>query len=144
MRGQFWGGGRVYVYHNTLLRTSERHGTYVAFTGFGTKLQGYVTRNNIFDVTKAVMEGSENESTNDFDYDLFTTANVGKGYEQHGIVSKPRYAALGQYGLEEGAPGHDDGVVVPNFSDGFTGNAPDRGAQELGGPVLRFGLSREW
>jgi hypothetical protein len=144
MRDQFWGTGRVYVYHNTLYRTSMREGTITGITGFGAKLQGYVSRNNIFDVTKAAFEGFEEEAANDFDYDLYPTRPVGGGHEHYGIIAEPRYASAGQMALEEGTPGHDDGVVIPNFNDGFTGKAPDRGAQERGGPILRFGLMRPW
>ena len=33
----------------------------------------------------------------------------------------------------------DAGVVIPNFSDGYTGDAPDLGAFERGNPPLLFG-----
>jgi hypothetical protein len=142
---QFWGGGRVYVYHNTLFRTSSGEGTYVGITGFGTKLLGYVSRNNIYDNTKVAIEGFDDDSTNDFDYDLYTTVQDGGEHQRHGVTARPRYAASpGEYGLVEGAPGQDDGIVIPNFSDAFIGKAPDLGAQELGGPILRFGLAHNW
>ena len=139
-----WGGGRVYVYHNTLLRTSSGEGTYVGISGFGTKLMGYVSRNNIYDNTKVAIEGFDDDSTNSFDYDLYTTVQVGGGHERHGVTARPRYASLEVLELSKGSAGHDDGVPIPNFSDGFVGNAPDRGAQELGAPPLRFGRTRKW
>ena len=139
-----WGGGRVYVYHNTLLRTSSGEGTYVGISGFGTKLTGYVSRNNIYDNTKVAIEGFDDDSTNSFDYDLYTTVQVGGGHERHGVTARPRYASLEVLELSKGSAGHDDGVPIPNFNDGFVGNAPDRGAQELGAPPLRFGRTRKW
>ena len=33
----------------------------------------------------------------------------------------------------------DGGVRIPNFNDGYTGEAPDIGAFELGRPPLKFG-----
>lgn len=139
VRGRFWGGGRVYVYHNTLLRTSPREGTYAGVTGFGTDLQNYVSRNNIYDNNRSAMENTGAGSPNDFDYDLYaSTKDIGE-QERHGILGQPRYASLGAFTLTEESPGYDDGVTIPNFSDGFVGKAPDRGAQELGAPPLHFG-----
>jgi hypothetical protein len=137
--GQFWGGGRAYVYHNTLFRTSFGEGTYMGITGFGTKLLNYVSRNNILDTTQAAVERVDDDRFNDFDYDLCSNMQTS---EKHGIIARPRYAASEGYGLAAGSPGHDDGAVVPNFSDGFSGKAPDRGAQEQGAPTLQFGRNQ--
>jgi hypothetical protein len=41
--------------------------------------------------------------------------------------------------LKDGGPAVDRGVVLPNFSDGFKGKAPDLGALELGDPMPHFG-----
>jgi len=41
--------------------------------------------------------------------------------------------------LEADGPAVDKGVVLPNFSDGFKGKAPDLGALELGEPMPHFG-----
>jgi hypothetical protein len=144
MRKEFWGGGRVYVYHNTLLRTSPREGTYAGVSGFGTDLLNYVSRNNIYDNTKSGMENLGPDSPNDFDYDLYTSMQGVGEQQRHGIQAQPRYQSLDAFTLVEGSAGHDDGVVIPNFNDGFVGNAPDRGAQELGAAPLRFGCSPRW
>ncbi len=41
--------------------------------------------------------------------------------------------------LRPDGPAVDKGVVLPNFSDGFAGKAPDLGACELGAPLPHFG-----
>jgi hypothetical protein len=41
--------------------------------------------------------------------------------------------------VEAKNPALDAGVLLPGFSDGFTGAAPDIGAYETGTPALRFG-----
>ena len=69
--GRPWGGGRVYIYHNTLFRTSPEEGTYLGISGVGTKLLGYVARNNILDNTEAAVDTVEDDSTNDFNYNLY-------------------------------------------------------------------------
>lgn len=144
VRNHFWGGGRVYVYHNTLFRTSSREGTYAGVSGFGADLQNYVSRNNIYDNTESAAESLCAGSPNDFDYDLYTSVQEVGEQECHGILAQPRYASKDVFALSEGSAGHDDGVVIPNFSDGFVGNAPDQGAQEFGTPPLRFGRARKW
>ena len=44
------------------------------------------------------------------------------------------------YQLAPNSPGFDQGLVIPNFSDGFTGSAPDMGAHEAGTPAMKFGV----
>ena len=41
--------------------------------------------------------------------------------------------------LARGSPAIDKGVVLPNFSDGFTGQAPDLGCCEFGQPLPQYG-----
>jgi hypothetical protein len=40
---------------------------------------------------------------------------------------------------KKGSPAVDAGAVIPNVTDGFTGNAPDLGAYELGHPLPHYG-----
>jgi hypothetical protein len=47
----------------------------------------------------------------------------------------------GNYQLDTGSKGLDVGQVLPNFSDGFIGSAPDAGAHENGAPPMSFGIS---
>jgi hypothetical protein len=134
-----WGGGRVYVYHNTLFRTSAEAGTATGISPSGGKLLNYVSRNNIFDVTQS--SGQQNGGQqNDFDYDVFTIPP--DMTEPHGRLSPPMYRnqPTHSFALAPGVPGQGDGLIIPNFSDGFTGAAPDRGAGAPGRPMLRFGI----
>jgi hypothetical protein len=57
------------------------------------------------------------------------------GHEQHAVKAQPRFAgaARGDYRLDRGSPGIDQGCRLPGLNDGFTGTAPDMGAFELGG-----------
>ena len=57
------------------------------------------------------------------------------GWEIHGISNTtPTFEQEGDYVfyLAPGEPGEDAGENIPNFSNGFTGNAPDMGAFERG------------
>jgi hypothetical protein len=47
----------------------------------------------------------------------------------------------GQYQLQPGTPGADQGVAIPNFNDGFLGAAPDVGAAEGGAAAMKFGIA---
>ena len=65
------------------------------------------------------------------------------------IVGVPEYAAGngaesrdgGKYVLTSTSPGYDAGEVLPNFSDGFTGIAPDVGAHEASTAPMEFGVN---
>jgi len=46
----------------------------------------------------------------------------------------------GDFSLDPGSPGFDAGEVIPNFNDGFAGQAPDIGAFEAGSPPMEFGV----
>lgn len=48
----------------------------------------------------------------------------------------------GKYQLALASPGHDRGLILPNFNDGYEGAAPDSGIQERGAPDLVFGVAR--
>jgi hypothetical protein len=161
--GSVWsfGGGRRYVFHNTLLQAPPPAGSiYESGAGFalgGTAilpLVNTVSRNNIYQIRKpwlaAIHEGPGAESANDLDYDLVN----GKVFaypaaEMNGIAGSPVYAAghgwsseaLGRYQLAPSSPGYDGGERLPNFNDGFTGAAPDIGAHEAGTPPMRFGAA---
>ena len=40
------------------------------------------------------------------------------------------------------SPGHNAGAILPNFTDGYTGPAPDIGAHESGMPPIASGSVR--
>jgi PKD repeat protein len=152
-------GGRRYLYHNTSLQppyTSENtaSGPNSLGAGFGAggngganNMQNTVSRNNVFEMWKSNWDTySQIDPGNDLDYDL----SNGIMSEAHGYGSStPQYQAgngwsaysSGRYRLAPGTKGYDDGVVIPNFNDGYMGTAPDRGAHEDGTPDMDFGPS---
>jgi hypothetical protein len=153
---QEWGGGRRYLFHNTLLQMSAPGSEYplgagggLVGTGKNQLVNNTVTRNNIFQIWRPWW-GSIGQAgpDNDFGYDLHNGKIEGKP-EVRGIVGTPIYKrghgpqseAGGQYELDPRSPGFDAGERLPNFNDGFTGAAPDVGAHEAGTPPMRFGLS---
>lgn len=152
-------GGRRYLYHNTSLQppfTSETSatgpnplgaGTGVEDTGSSTPLENTVSRNNVFEVWKpnwGAFTFNSTASGNDLDYDLTN----GVMSEAHGFAATtPQYQSgngwssywTGKYRLVPGTHGYDDGLIIPNFNDGFIGIGPDRGAHEDGTPDMDFG-----
>ncbi|MBN1466668.1 right-handed parallel beta-helix repeat-containing protein [candidate division KSB1 bacterium] len=150
--GVWYGDGRIYAYHNTIVQPLGTGrlplGCEGAFIAEGKSLYNAVSRNNIFTNSKldsyTFRDNPQDDAhcgRNDFDYDLYTgriketCPNV--MYEKNGIaltsndqiVFNPADPA-GPYALMPGSPGHDAGVLLPNFNDVFTGAAPDMGAVE--------------
>ena len=85
---------------------------------------------------------AKQNTDNDFDYDLFN-GRVPQGQEAHGVRGEPVYAAgagfdpatkTGRFQLAPASPGAGAGQPIPNFSDGYTGPAPDIGAHQRGAP----------
>ncbi len=159
-----YGGGRRYFFHNTLLQQPPPAGS-THGQGAGNGLSGgwssrpvteVYSRNNIWHVYRANLGGTSifaNSSSrnNDIDYELHSGAislgGTGNRLGTHLTRAAPRYAEGhgpssrdgGLYALAAGSPGFDQGELLPNFSDGFTGAAPDIGAHEAGTPALQFG-----
>ena len=82
------------------------------------------------------------------DYALFN-GQIPMGQEAHGVRGEPIYAEdagldpatrLGHFQLAPGSPGVSAGQAIPNFSDGYTGKAPDIGAHQRGAPPIRYGV----
>ena len=161
-------GGRRYLYHNTSLQppfSSEgAPGPNTLGAGFGAggnggtnAMQNTVTLNNIFTTWSPGQTGFDlaDASGNQLDYDLTNatcwwavsgtcTAVEGNGYQ----ATTPQYQPgngwsatpwNGKYRLQPGTPGAVDGFPIANFSDGFTGVKPDRGAQEHDAADMQFG-----
>jgi PKD repeat protein len=116
----------------------------------------------------SVYFGTVGSSDNAFDYDVYnaqidnaagsTPADGSGSFEQNGslfsgsqLAYKPSHGwssmpalggnGTGNYQLETGSVGLDDGRVLPNFNDGYGGTAPDAGAHESGSAPMRFGIS---
>jgi hypothetical protein len=152
-----YNGGRRYLYHNTSMQppaSSESSATGPNPLGAGggatrteEPIQNIVARNNVFELWKTNWEtyALTGASATDLDYDL----SNGVISEPHVAHTTPQYQAgngwssywMGKYRLTPGTAGYNDGVVIPNFNDGFVGSAPDRGAQEDGTPDMDFGTS---
>jgi len=125
-------GGRVYLYHNTMLFQQL-----VGVSDFGKSLQGMVTRNNIFRSTatgKTIVDKTNAPDT-DVNYDLvdgpMDTLNV--NHEKNAIFAVPQFdmsMPANNRGLLPKTPGHDAALRIPNFNDNFLGAGPDIGAVE--------------
>lgn len=160
-RHGYFGDGRVYVLNNTVLILPGSQPQVKGGIGDGDRaLSNTITRNNILQVPVAAGRRSSDlpfsfsdrreSDTNSFDYDLYNgRLRAIAGSERHGIVGVPTYAEgvgfdaetmTGRFSLAPGSPGHDAGAVVPNFTDGYTGTAPDTGAHESGTPPIQFGV----
>jgi hypothetical protein len=151
-----WGGGRRYLFHNTLLQAPPQNGGRfpggaggaVHGSGRDEPVTNTVSRNNIFQIWKPHWDVLSNTGRDDdFGYDLYN----GKisAAENHGIFGTPVYAPGngaasgpgGRYELAPSSPGYDAGARIPNFNDDYRGRAPDIGAAESGAPPMRFGLA---
>ncbi|MFC1634849.1 LamG-like jellyroll fold domain-containing protein [Planctomycetota bacterium] len=145
---QGWGGGKTYIFHNTILQPPPPdHGSRHGINAHDAGLTNTCTRNNVFHVPSndrySIFNPSPN-STNDFDYDLFNgNINAYRGAERNGIQGVPIYDLNngdGEFALDPFSPGYDAGVVIPNFNDNYNGAAPDIGAHEAGSPPMEFGV----
>jgi hypothetical protein len=149
------GGGRAYIFHNTILQPEipgapDTMGCNEGLSqSGGPELLSIVSRNNILHIRKvggsSIRDASKTPNPEyDYDYDLLSGKVVSAGSpEPHGIKGVPIYApnrAPGDFSLDPSSPGFDAGVIIPNFNDGFTGKAPDVGAFEAGSPPMEFGV----
>jgi hypothetical protein len=155
--GSGFGGGRTYVFHNTLLQPSAVdlagesgwQGYAIGLSEWGGALIDHVSRNNIWHVFSdrgySIRQRSSRSRDNDYDYDFYSGRIVpAEGQEMHGIEGRPVYksrGARGQYYLSPTSPGFDAGLRIANFNDGFVGDGPDMGAFEAGAPPLEFGVT---
>jgi len=152
--GVRWMTGHMYVFHNTILQPDGK-----GFSGLGcarsqSGIARYIyhctTRNNILHVRET--DGASISSRggdNDFDYDL-ANKGVPEGHQSHGIKGIPTYVPgagfdfatkTGKFQLDKTSAGYDAGELIPNFSDGYTGVAPDMGAHENGWDDMAFGVN---
>ncbi len=153
VRDRYYGGGRIYVFHNTLLQgNGANQGVYSGLTELGSEMINIVSRNNILHVNadyRYSIDDTMKSDSNDFDYDLYNGQITGlPEQEANGITGTPIFDLENSRGpffpfyLLPLSPGHDDGAVIPNFSDGYEGAAPDIGAYEANSTKLRFGIEK--
>jgi hypothetical protein len=147
------GGGRIFVFHNTILqpvRVLPDGKTTVGARlglGWGGPMINVTSRNNILHVKHIAIRDRAKDPLADYDYDLYRgEIQAAAGHEEHGIKGEPRYvegyginAGTGQLWLAPDSLGYDAALRLPNFNDDYTGAAPDIGAHETYTPPLQFG-----
>jgi hypothetical protein len=153
-----WGDWGVFDLHNTCLQQDSAGPSLTVGAGQGLegRMFNTTTRNNILHVYRDAEQSIYITADGlpdycSFDYDLYNgiLARVSTSeHELRGIVGVPTYTAdvgfdeetlRGIFTLASSSPGYDAGEIIPNFSDGYTGAAPDMGAHEAGTPPMEFG-----
>jgi len=143
---EFLGGGRVYVFHNTLYNTGQQSCMRYGISGTGTQILNYVSRNNILDTASYPIQDYLPKDQpyyirSDFDYDLISknlpSILLQYKQERNGIRSQPILSP--NFSLKPNSPGIDGAIEIPNFNDDYIGKNPDVGAQEYGLPIIKFG-----
>ncbi|MBI4659976.1 MAG: right-handed parallel beta-helix repeat-containing protein [Verrucomicrobia bacterium] len=144
-----WMTGHMYVFHNTIFKSDE----WLPTGGLGGNriVKHTLSRNNILQVRSPQnWSASDNKQNtgNDFDFDL-CNGRVAQSQETHAIRGEPSYAEgagfdqrtqTGRFHLAPDSPGAGEGQPISNFSDGFTGKAPDIGAHQRGTPPIQYGV----
>ena len=143
------GGGRIHVFHNTLLQPSAPDGFRNTLgcqigMGHGGNMSHVISRNNIFHTSEkgGPFTDRTHDAMGDFDYDLYNGRLLIPTHEKNGIVGVPVYSTTvsrDTYSLElplpykpaTDSPAIDAGIRLNNFNDGYSGRAPDIGASEL-------------
>lgn len=147
--GEKWMTGHMYIFHNTIFRSDE----WLPTGGLGADriVKHTTSRNNILHVRGARnWSASDNKANidNDFDYDL-SNGRIPATQEPHGINGEPIYVEgagfnsetkTGNFQLAPNSPGVAVGEPIPNFSDGFSGKAPDIGAHQRGATPIEYGV----
>jgi hypothetical protein len=146
------GGGRIYVFHNTILQPPAPPGAQRSLgadvgLGWGGPMVNVTSRNNILHVNRRAIADRARDPLADYDYDLYSAAiEAAEGQERHGAKGVPVYArgggmtdGKGVFCLAPESPGFDAGLGIPNFNDGYAGAGPDVGAHEAGAPPMEFG-----
>jgi len=148
------GGGRIFVFHNTVLqpvRLLDDGKTAVGARlglGWGGPMVNVTSRNNILNTRSVAIQDRAQPSLGDYDYDLYTgRLQAPDGHESHGIKGEPVYVddhgmknGTGLFWLSPDSPGFDAGARLPNFNNDFTGGGPDIGAHEAQTPPMQFGV----
>jgi hypothetical protein len=147
--GEQWMTGHMYVFHNTIFRSDGYLPT--GALGGGRIVKHTVSRNNILHVDSPqnrCLSDDKRNIDNDYDYDLFN-GTILTNAEPNGVRGEPVYeknagldlsTRIGSFQLAPDSPGVDSGQIIPNFSDGYTGKAPDMGAHERGAAAVRYGV----
>jgi hypothetical protein len=147
-------GGKIYVFHNTILQPSVAGYAYALGCGGGVQDWGggpmtpVETRNNILHIHKnwwqSIGDNYSGQTNNSFDYDLYNgTVTASNGQEANGWRGNPVYSSANintGWPLAATSSGYDEAVPLNNFNDGYNGAGPDAGAYEAGAAPLEFGV----
>ncbi len=130
-QGRFAFGGRVYVYHNTMLTVQDEGG----ISDVGAVLSNTISRNNILRSSKRALIDRKADVHTSCDYDLIDgdITTVNKNHEHHAIFARPVFDStvpITRRGLLPHSAGKDAALRIPNFNDNYRGSAPDMGAVE--------------
>jgi hypothetical protein len=148
------GGGRIFVFHNTILQPARIvDGSKISAgaslgLGWGGPLVNVTSRNNILRAKSVAIQDRAGDPPADYDYDLYTGAlRTPERHESHGIKGEPIHVEgigltnhRGRFELMPASPGYDAGLRLPNFNDGYTSQGPDLGAHEAGTAAMEFGV----
>jgi len=150
------GGGKTYVFHNTILQPEPPRGVPYPLgssrgLGWGGRMLNTMSRNNILHVCNPKYPSIKDstgvtyhDALGDYNCDLFNgPIEAYPGAESNGIKGVPIYDrnnSDGEFALASSSPGYNAGVVIPNFNDNYSGAAPDMGAFEAGSPPMEFGV----
>tara|TARA_B100000749_G_scaffold84052_1_gene63920 strand:+ start:66783 stop:69227 length:2445 start_codon:yes stop_codon:yes gene_type:complete len=143
-----WGGGRLYLYHNTLKANSDGKSASAGLTRSGKKLRNAHTANNII-VPKNAYDFEKNSSGNAIVHnsnyigdDLVPSSYASRlpaSVKERTILGSPDFKSSGcTLCLKSSSPGFDEGIVIPNFNDHFMGDKPDVGAYETGSSSINL------
>ena len=159
--------GKMFFFHNTIAQPPSPWGEShikingceggLITTGSSNHQINISGRNNILHVNnyaqdKSSIRMADNVPANDFDYDIYNGIIPSiPGCEANGVKlalqEGPSYDPTNddfEFYLEPGTNGHDAGLPIHNFNDGFEGSAPDIGAYETGRPALIWGVDANW
>ncbi len=116
----------------------------------GNRFQGsykYLVNRHFATLAQYAAETHQDTHSVLLDYDVFEHVPMLDAH-LHDPHLNPEQARLAQklydakdldFSLKPGSAAVDRGAVIPNVTDGFTGNAPDLGALELGQPTPHYG-----
>lgn len=150
------GGGRVYIFNNTSIKPPGKSAVQSFLTEYSEdeRINNYVVLNNLIQTQNPASNYGIKESfayASTFDYDLISGKTLfSSPQEQNGQSGSPTFSGsaildeaslTGNFSLAPASLGFDHAKVIPNFTDDFTGQAPDVGAQESGAPAMEFGVN---
>jgi hypothetical protein len=141
--GIMLGSGRIYLFHNTLYRTSLSDSVKQMLSLDEISCVNIISRNNVMNSRSAISSKFIPMAYSNFDNDLYPKDHaIWSEEEKNGIQADAVYdgtGVSGRFALRLGSPGQDAAVPIPNFNDRHRGSAPDAGAQELDANALVFG-----